>query len=94
MAIVVPALISLFAWWMPEISRMFCGKCQCEEPHEKSIKDNVKEIVSDQDIEHLVSVAIIAGLHKFISKYPKTTETLSDILKTVTKSSGKKRLTK
>lgn len=94
MVIVLPALITLFVWWMPEISRLFCRKCQCEVPHEKSIKDNVKEIVSDQDIERLISAIIVAGMQKFVSKHPKTTETLSDIIKAFIKSSDKKRLTK
>ena len=91
MCIVVPALITLFAWWLPEISRMFCKKCQCEEPHEKSIKDNVKEMVSGPDIERLVGALITAGVHKFIAQHPKTTETVSDIVKTLTKNTGKKR---
>ena len=91
MCIVVPALIALFAWWTPEISRIFCGKCQCEEPHEKSIKDNVKEMMSGSDIERLITTAIIAGLHKFVSSHPKTTETLSEVITALTKNTGKKR---
>jgi len=94
MCIVVPALITLFAWWLPEISRMFCKKCQCEEPHEKPVKDKVKEIVSDQDIERLIGAVITVGMQKFVSKHPKTTETLTDVIKTLIKSSSKKRLTK
>lgn len=94
MCIVLPTLITLFVWWMPEISRLFCRKCQCEIPHEKSIKDNVKEIVSDQDIERLISALITVGMQKFVSKHPKTTETLSDVIKTLIKSNSKKRLTK
>lgn len=63
-------------------------------PHEKSIKDNVKEITSNQDIERLIAAVLVSGMQKFIANHPKTTETLSDILKTFIKNKSKKRLTK
>ncbi len=94
MCIVIPGLFGLFVWWLPQILRMFCGKCQCEVPHEKSVKDNIKEMASNQDIERLITAILVSGMQKFIANHPKTTETLSDILKTFIKPKGKKRLTK
>ena len=94
MCLLIPCFVALFSWWLPEISRIFCGKCQCEVPHEKPIKDKVKEIASDQAIEQLVTAVLISGMKKFIANHPKTTETLSDILNSFIKNNGKKRLTK
>ena len=94
MCLLVPCVVALFVWWLPEISRIFCGKCQCEALREKPIKDKVKEIVSDQDIERLVTAVLISGIKKFVANHPKTTETLSDVLKTFVKNKSKNRLTK
>ena len=86
MCLLVPCLIALFVWWMPDVSNMFCKKCQC--------KDDDKEIGANQDIERLIATVLVTGIQKFIVNHPKTTETLSDILKTFIKTKGKKRLTK
>lgn len=94
MCLLIPCFVALFVWWLPEISRFFCGKCQCEVPHKKSVKDSIKEMESNQDIERLIAAVLVSGMQKFIEKHPKTTETLSDILKTFIKNQGKKGLTK
>ena len=74
-------------WWMRDISRIFCGKCQCEIPHNKTVSNKVSEITSKQLIEHLITTAIIAGIDKFVSNHPKTKKKIQDIAKVV---AGKK----
>ena len=87
MCIIVPGMFWLFLWWMPEISRFFCKKCQCEIPHEKTVPDKVSEIASKQIIEHLITNALIAGIDKFTSNHPKAKKKIQDIAKVV---AGKK----
>lgn len=83
MCLLVPCLIALFLWWIGDISRIFCGKCQCEMPHEKTVSDKVSEITSKQLIEHLITTAIIAGIDKFASTHPKTKKKIQDIAKVI-----------
>ena len=83
MAIVVPSFFGLFLWWIPEISKVFCKKCQCEIPHEKTVSEKVSEITSKQIIEHLITTAIITGIDKFASTHPKTKKKIQDIAKAV-----------
>lgn len=90
MAIVVPVMFGLLVWWGPEISRLFCKKCQCEIQNEKPVKDILHEIITKQDIERLITAAVIMGVQKFASSHPKAKETFDDIL-SVLKSSGKKK---
>ena len=78
--IVFPSLVGLIVWWGPEISRLFCKKCQCVEPEPKSIKDVLREIISKQDIERLITAAIVMGVQKFAASHPKTKETFDNIL--------------
>ena len=87
MCLLVPCFVALFVWWIPEISRMFCGKCQCEVPHEKNIPDKISEITSKQIIERLITTAIVAGVNKFASEHPKTKKKIQEIAKVV---AGKK----
>ena len=85
LCIVIPVLVALLAWWMPDISKILCKKCQCEIKHEEPIKDALKEIITKQDIERLITAAVVMGIQKFTATHPKTKETLGKILKTVGK---------
>ena len=89
MCVVFPSLIWLVVWWGPEISRMFCKKCQCVDPEPKSIKDVLREIVSKQDIERLITAAVVMGVQKFAASHPKTKETFDNILNTIEQSNNK-----
>ena len=64
MCIVVPTLIGLIAWWWPK-----CKKCQC------TSESNTKE-----NMEHIITAAIIMGIQKFMTKYPKTKDFINDML--------------
>ncbi len=83
--IMLPALIGLFIWWVPEILRLFCKKCQCEEVEPKTIKDVLHEIISKQDIEKFITTAIIMGIQKFVALHPKQKETFDNILDVIKK---------
>ena len=85
MCIVVPTLVWLFVWWVPDITKSFCKKCQCENREEKTIKDTTKEIITKHDIERLITAAIVVGAQKFADSHPKTKETLDNILKVISK---------
>ena len=82
MCIVIPVLLILFVWWLPEISKVFCNKCQCETQKDETITDVVKGIVSNQEIERFISAAIIVGIQKFMSKYPQIKEIFDTVAKT------------
>ena len=88
LCIIVPSMVILFAWWLPEISRVFCGKCQCE-PHQDK-QTSFKEVISNQEIERFLVALTVAGIQKFIMKHPKTTKTMNDILDALIKSGAKK----
>jgi hypothetical protein len=96
MCIVIPGLFCLLGWWGPEISRLFCKKCQCEIQNETSVKDIFKEIISKQDIEKFITAAVIMGIQKFATTHPKTKETFDNILNVLDNSNAnrKSRLTK
>lgn len=80
LCVMLPILIGLFIWWIPDILKLFCKNCQCSEPQEKTIKNLVQEIVSKQDIEKFITAAIIMGIQKFASNHPQTKETFDNIL--------------
>lgn len=83
LCVMLPVLVMLFFWWMPEIARPFCkNKCQCEETHleqTSNIKES-REIISRDDMERLVTGAIIMGIQKFASMHPKTTKAFNNII--------------
>lgn len=83
LCVMLPVLVMLFFWWMPEIARPFCSnKCQCEETHleqTSNIKES-REIISRDDMERLVTGAIIMGIQKFASMHPKTTKAFNNII--------------
>ena len=85
MCIMLPSLIGLFIWWVPEILRVFCKKCQCQETEPKTIKDILREIISKQDIEKFITTAIIMGIQKFVASHPKQKETFDNILDVIKK---------
>ncbi|MFQ6695964.1 MAG: hypothetical protein ACLRFF_02940 [Alphaproteobacteria bacterium] len=83
LCVMLPVLVMLFFWWMPDIARPFCkNKCQCEETHleqTSNIKES-REIISRDDMERLVTGAIIMGIQKFASMHPKTTKAFNNII--------------
>lgn len=82
MCIMVPSLVALFVWWTPEISRIFCKKCQCEVPQSNHTKDTLK-----QDAEQLIIALITTGIQGFLANHPETQKVFKKISKSV---SGKK----
>lgn len=83
LCVMLPVLVMLFFWWMPDIAKPFCkNKCQCEETHleqTSNIKES-REIISRDDMERLVTGAIIMGIQKFASMHPKTTKAFNNII--------------
>lgn len=83
LCVMLPVLVMLFFWWMPDIARPFCkNKYQCEETHleqTSNIKES-REIISRDDMERLVTGAIIMGIQKFASMHPKTTKAFNNII--------------
>ena len=74
LCVMLPVLVMLFFWWMPEIARPFCSnKCQCEMQQLESHKS------TSPDIEKLITTAIIMGVHKLAMQHPKTKEILDNI---------------
>lgn len=93
MCVMVPGLLGLFFWWIPEMLRMCCrGKCQCEETHfeTKSTKKESGEIIPQEALEHLISAAIIMGVKKFTKSHPKTTKVFDEVIDAVKKAKKKK----
>lgn len=74
LCVMLPVLVMLFFWWMPEIARPFCSnKCQCEMQQLESHKS------TSPDIEKLITTAIIMGVHKLAMQHPKTKKILDNI---------------
>ena len=93
MCVMLPGLLGLFFWWIPEMLRMCCrGKCQCEETHleTKESKKESNEIISRDDMERLVTSAIIMGVKKFATMHPKTTKIFDEVIDVVKKAKKKK----
>jgi len=83
MCIMLPGLLILFFWWMPDMARPFCkNKCQCDEMHsEQTINPKeTHEMISRDDLERLVTGAIVMGIQKFASMHPKTTKAFNNII--------------
>ena len=83
MCVMVPGLLILFFWWMPDIARPFCkNKCQCDETNseQKPIQKAANEIISHDDLERIVSTAIVLGIQKFATLHPKTSKFLDNIV--------------
>lgn len=93
MCIMLPILFSIFVWWAPDIAKLFCSKsCEVAPPQPKeTLRDILQEIISKQDIERLITTAIIMGVQKFAQKHPKTQTVFGNILDVLTKSDNKKR---
>ena len=64
MCIVIPTLFVLIAWWWPK-----CKKCQC-----------VQESNTKEEMGRIIMSAIIMGIQKVMSKYPKTKGFIDDML--------------
>jgi len=87
----LPVLIGLFIWWIPEMARAICpNKCNIKTDTDINIKNIFNEIISKQDIERFITAAIIMGIQKFATNHPKTTETFDNILD-VLKNTNKKK---
>ena len=82
MCVMLPALVGLVIWWLPEIARLFCpNKCQCDTSSRTTQnKDVDKDELSKQYLEKLITSAIMIGVHKFATSHPKTRETLENII--------------
>lgn len=79
--IVLPSLIGLFIWWIPNIARAICpNKCEIKSEPDITIKNIFNEIISKQDIEKFITAAVIMGIQKFATNHPKTTEVFDNIL--------------
>ena len=81
LCIMLPALFGLFVWWLPDIGRLLCpNRCAIKPEPDPSLKSIFNEIISKQDIEKLITAAIIMGIQKFAKNNPKTTEVFDSIL--------------
>ena len=92
MCIMLPISIMIFLWWVPDILRLFCRRsCQIPpEPKPENINDILHEIISKQDIERLITAAIIMGIQKFAHKYPKTESVFGNILDALIKNNSRR----
>ena len=88
----LPILVAIFLWWVPEIGRLFCSKTCEMPPPEKNEKltDVLREIISKQDIERLITAAIIMSIQKFAQTHPKTQTVFGDILNALTKNNTRR----
>lgn len=78
--VVLPVLIGVFIWWIPDILRLLCNRgCKMNTPKE-TIHDVLKQIILPQDIERLITAAIIMGIQKFSQTHPKTQAIFDDML--------------
>ena len=81
LCVMLPTLVGLFIWWMPDIARILCpNRCNAKPEPDKTIKNIFNEIISKQDIEKFITAAIIMGIQKFATTHPKTAETFDNIL--------------
>ena len=79
--VMLPTLIGLFVWWVPDIVRALCpNKCIAKPAQNISIKNIFNEIISKQDIEKFIGAAIIMGIQKFAATHPKTAAAFDDIM--------------
>ena len=81
----LPILVGLLFWWLPDIARTFCRN-KCDVPPEPPTKNIVNDIVSKQEVERLIIAAVIMGIQKIIANHPtakKTLKNITDILKKV-----------
>ena len=94
LCIMIPALVGLFIWWMPDIGKLFCHNCKCNNSTDTNTTNQpIQEIISKQDIERFITMAVIIGIQKFVSKYPKakeTFDTIFDIIKNAVPQTAKK----
>jgi hypothetical protein len=71
----------LFVWWTPELSRAICKKCQCDVKKEEPIKDNM---------ERLITAALILGVQKFANNHPQTKKAFNNIVEVLNKAASTK----
>ena len=75
--IMIPVLMGLVYWWIPKISP--------DVVKEKSLKEIFIDAIPKQYISRLITAAIIIGIKKFVSNYPKTKKILDNVLKNIAK---------
>lgn len=75
--IMIPVLMGLVYWWIP--------KATPDAAKEKSLKEILIDAIPKQYISRLIIAAIIIGIKKFVSNYPKTKKLLDDVIKTASK---------
>ena len=87
MCVMLPILIAIFAWWIPNIARLFCNKTCKNSSHmpTETIRNVLHEIISKQDMERFITAAVIMGIQKFAKTHPKTKTAFDDILKIMKK---------
>lgn len=95
LCIMLPVLVMLVFWWMPEIARPFCkNKCQCEVRQSEPQKNMTQEILSRQDIEKFITAAIVVGLQKFAATHPRTKEIFDNVTDVIKGAETKKKKAK
>lgn len=88
----LPVSIAIFMWWLPDITKLFCNKsCDIQQPEPpESMHDVLHEIISKQDIERLITAAIIMGVQKFAQTHPKAKSVFDSLLNAMKKTNTKK----
>lgn len=86
MCIMLPGLVALFIWWMPNIARAVCQRCETLpiKPVD-TLHDMLQEIISAKDIERFITAAIIMGVQKFAQTHPKTQTVFDEIVRAIKK---------
>ena len=82
----LPGLVALFIWWMPNIARAVCQRCETLpiKPVD-TLHDMLQEIISAKDIERFITAAIIMGVQKFAQTHPKTQTVFDEIVRAIKK---------
>lgn len=91
LCIMLPVLCTIFIWWLPDITKLFCNKsCKIASPQpNETIHDVLREIISSKDIERFITAAIIMGIQKFAQSHPKTQAVFDNLLDIINKSNDK-----
>jgi len=92
MCIMLPISVAIFLWWVPEIGRLFCSNTCETPPPEKNgnLTDVLREIISKQDIERLITAAIIMSIQKFAQTHPETNTIFGNIFDALMKKNNRR----
>ena len=95
LCIMLPILVMLVLWWMPEIAQPFCkNKCQCDTHQSEPQRNKDQEIISKQDIEKFITTAIVVGIQKFAATHPRTKEIFDNVTDVIKGAETKKKKAK